>query len=335
MKSFFQKLSRDAATRFARPSADEPYWIDEAESARDLDEDAEALRILRGVRRVEIKSRRLVQEVFAGEYHSAFKGQGIEFSGVREYVPGDDVRLIDRNVTARMQHPFIKIFHEERELSVVFLVDQSASTRFGSGEKTRAEVAAELVAVLAFSAVSNNDKVGALLFTDGPEKWIAPRKGRRHGLRLVREVLFRKPEGRGTSIASALEMAVRVLKRKSLLFVISDFHDRGFETALSIASKRHDVVPLVLVDPLERSLPNVGLVEWEDLETGRRRLIDTSDPSVRRDHELARRRFEQEELPRRLRGSGESPVFLPLDGDYIQPLYRCFEGRVRRRARGG
>jgi len=333
MKSRFQ-IWRDRLLGVGGERGEEPLWIDEAAS-RDEDEDAEALRILRGVRRVEITSRRLVQEVFAGEYHSAFKGQGIEFSGVREYVPGDDVRLIDRNVSARSQHPYIKIFHEERELSVVFLVDQSASTRFGSGKKTRAEVAAELVAVLAFSAVSNNDKVGALLFSEQPEKWIAPRKGRRHALRLVREVLFRKPEGRGTSLAAALEMAVRVLKRRSLIFIISDFHDEGYETALSIASRRHEVAPLVLVDPLERVLPDVGLIEWEDLETGVRRLVDTGDAEVRRQHAAARRRFETEELPRRLRGSGESPIFLPLDGDYIQPLYRYFEGRVRRRARTG
>ncbi|MBK8230191.1 MAG: DUF58 domain-containing protein [Candidatus Eisenbacteria bacterium] len=331
MKSIFSKLR----TRWSPggDGADEPLWIDP--EARDRAEDEEALRILRGVRRVEITSRRLVQEVFAGEYHSAFKGQGIEFSGVREYVPGDDVRLIDRNVSARMQHPYIKIFHEERELSVVFLVDQSGSTRFGSGGKTRAEVMAELVAVLAFSAVSNGDKVGGLLFTETPEKWVAPRKGRRHVLRLVREVLFRKPEGRGTSLAAALEMAVRVLKRRSLLFILSDFHDTGYETALSIAARRHEVVPMVLVDPLERRLPDVGLIELEDLESGRRRLVDTSDPEVRRAHEIARRRFEQEELPRRLRGSGESPMFLPLDGDYIEPLHRSFRARMRRRARTG
>lgn len=311
------------------------WWQSEQVRIREAkDEQDEALRILRGVRRVEIASRRLAQDLFGGEYHSAFKGQGIEFSEVREYVPGDDIRLIDRNVSARMQHPFVKIFHEEREISVIFLVDQSGSTRFGSAGKTRSEVAAELVAVLAFSAISNNDKVGCILFTDEVEKWVPPGKGRSHVLRVVREVLFRRPEGRGTSISAALEMAARLLKRRSILFLISDFLDGGYETALAIAARRHEVVPLVLVDPVERELPPVGLVEIEDLETGERRLVDTSDPKVRQAHRETHLRLATRELPERFRFAGVRPVLLPMDGDYIEPLHRYFQQRLRRRVAG-
>lgn len=297
------------------------------------EEEDEALRILRGVKRVEITSRRLVQHLFAGEYHSAFKGQGIEFHGVREYVPGDDVRLIDRNVSARHQKPYIKQFVEERELSVVFLVDQSGSTRFGSKTETRADVMARLVAVLAFSAVTNNDKVGCLLFSETPEKWISPRKGRSHALRVVREVLYRKPEGRGTSIAAALEMAVRVLKRRSLIFLLSDFRDSGYETALAIAARRHEVVPLVFYDPAEENLADIGMVERVDLETGEWRTDDFSDPRFRRQHHEEWLRFTRGDLTERLRASGESPVFLPLDGDTITPLHRYFQARRKGRGR--
>lgn len=315
--------------------ADDVYFSSEAVRIAEAegDEDA-ALRILRSVRRVEISSRRLVQEIFGGEYHSTFRGQGIEFSEVREYVPGDDVRLIDRNVSARMQHPFIKIFHEERELSVVFLVDQSASTRFGSAGKTRAEVAAELVAVLAFSAISNNDKVGLCLFTDRVEKWVPPGKGRKHVLHVVREVLFGTPTGRRTSLTVGLEMVARILKRRSVVFVISDFLDRGYENALAVAARRHEVIPLVLVDPLEQELPRVGLVELEDLEIGERRLLDTSDPKVRQEHASRWRQRVENEVPAALRRAKVTPIWLRLDGDYIAPLHRYFQARVARRSGG-
>ena len=310
-------------------------WLEERDRRRELSEaEDEALRMLRGVRRIEIKSRRLVQNLFSGEYHSAFKGQGIEFSEVREYVPGDDVRLIDRNVTARMQHPFVKIFQEERELTVVFLVDQSASTRFGSRGRTRAEVAAELVAVLAFSAVSNHDKVGCLLFSDGTDKWIAPSKGRHHALRVVREVLHGRPEKGGTSIAAACETASKVLKRRSIIFIVSDFLDADYEAALAVVSRRHEVVPLVLYDPAEKNLPDVGLVELDDLETGRRVVMDTSDPAVRTAQARAWKRLTEIDLPARFQRAGVMPIFLPMDGDTITPLFRYFQQRVRRRAAG-
>ncbi len=312
-----------------------PSWLEEQDRRRAAaEEEDEALRLLRGVRRVEIRSRRLVSEFFGGEYHSVFKGQGIEFSEVREYVPGDDVRLIDRNVSARMRHPYIKIYQEERELTVVFLIDQSGSTRFGSRARTRAEVAAELTAVLAFSALSNNDKVGCLLFTDRVEKWVPPRKGRRHGLRVIREVLATPPDRRGTSIAAACETASRVLKRRSILFLVSDFLDRDYEAALAVVARRHEVVPLVLYDAAEREMPKVGLIELDDLETGARRLVDTSDPKVRASHAAAWTRRVQVELPERFRRAGVVPVFLPMDGDYIEPLFRYFRQRVRQRAQG-
>lgn len=314
---------------------DHVWWLSEqARMEEGGDEEERTLEVLRSVRRLELRSRRLVRDLFGGEYHSAFKGQGIEFSEVREYVPGDDVRLIDRNVSARMQHPFVKVFHEEREISVVFLVDQSGSTRFGSGEKSRAEVAAELVAVLAFSAIANNDKVGCLLFSEDVEKWVPPAKGRSHVLRVVREVLFRRPEKRGTNIGAALETATRLLKRRSVIFVVSDFLDRGYETPLAIASRRHEVVPLVLVDPRDRELPPLGLVELEDLETGMRRLVDTSNGQVREAYARAHRDRVERELPERMRRAGVRPVILPMDGDYLQPLHRYFEQRLHRPAEG-
>jgi uncharacterized protein (DUF58 family) len=319
-----------------RSRRDTRSWLEEEDLRRAAREDEdEALRILRGVRRVEIRSRRLVQNLFSGEYHSVFKGQGIEFSEVREYVPGDDVRLIDRNVSARMQHPYVKIYAEERELTVVFLVDQSGSTRFGSAGKTRAEVTAELVAVLAFSAISNHDKVGCLLFARKAEKWVPPRKGRKHALRVVREVLYGRPEEAGTSIAEALQTVSRVLKRRSVIFILSDFLDHGYDSALAVVGRRHEVVPLVLVDPAERSLPSVGLIEADDLETGERRLIDTSDPAVRAAQAARWKELSERDLDERFRYAGVTPVFLPLDGDYIEPLFRYFQRRARRKAAGG
>lgn len=310
-------------------------WLEERDRRREMSEaEDEALRILRGVRRIEIRSRRVVQDLFTGEYHSVFKGQGIEFSEVREYVPGDDVRLIDRNVSARMMHPYVKVFQEERELTVVFLVDQSGSTRFGSRGRTRAEVAAELVAVLAFSAIANHDKVGCLLFSEQVNKWIAPHKGRHHGLRVVREVLYGRPETGGTSIAAACAAINRVLKRRSIVFIVSDFLDQEYEAALAVVARRHEVVPLVLVDPAERELPSVGLVELDDLETGSRMVVDTSDPQVRAAHARIWRKLTTEDLPARFRRAGITPIFLPMDGDYIEPLFRYFQRRARRRAAG-
>ena len=321
--------------REEKAARDDLWWSSEAARlAANENEEEAALRILRSVRRIELGSRRLVQDIFGGEYHSAFKGLGIEFSEVREYVPGDDVRTIDRNVSARMQHPFVKVFHEERELSVVFLVDQSGSTRFGSLDRTRAEVQAELVATLAFSAISNGDKVGCCLVTDRVEKWVPPGKGRSHVLRVVREVLFGRPEGRRTQISQGLELIARIQKRRSIVFVVSDFLDRGYETALAVTARRHDVIPLVLIDPAERELPDVGLVEVEDLETGARRVLDTSDRATREEHATRFRHRLEVELPEGMLRAGVVPVMLPMDADYIQPLHRYFQRRIQRRAAG-
>ncbi len=318
-----------------RKGGDDLWWASEAARVAESESDEEAaLRILRGVRRIELGSRKLVQDIFGGEYHSAFKGQGIEFSEVREYVPGDDIRTIDRNVSARMRHPYVKIFHEERELSVVFIVDQSGSTRFGSRGRTRAEVQAELVAVLAFSAISNGDKVGCCMVTDQVEKWVPPGKGRSHVLRVVREVLFGRPEGRRTSLAAGLELVARIQKRRSIVFVLSDFMDDGYETALAVTARRHDVIPIVLVDPSEAELPDVGLVEVEDLETGERRLLDTSDAAVRKEHRARFERRVEEELPEKMRQTKAHPIFLRTDQDLIQPMHRYFQMRAKRRSEG-
>ena len=311
-------------------------WVEERDLRRAQEEEADAaLRLLRGVRRVEIKSRRLVQELFSGEYHSAFKGRGIEFAEVREYAPGDDVRLIDRNVSARLRRPFVKIFQEERELTVIFVVDQSGSMRFGSRGRTRAEAAAELTAVLGFSAVSNHDKVGCLLFSEKAGKWIPPRKGRQHALRVVREVLSgRSGSQGGTGVAEACATVARVIKRRSIIFLVSDFLDEGYEQALALAAKRHEVVPLVLRDAAERVLPTVGLVEIEDLETGRRLVVDTSDPAVRAAHAARIGAYTETGLPERFRRIGVEPVFVPVDGDAVAPLHRYFRTRARRRGAG-
>ncbi len=297
-------------------------------------ESEDALEILRSVRRIEIKSRRVVQELFSGSYHAVFKGRGIEFSEVREYVPGDDVRSIDWNVTARMDRPFVKQYHEERERSVVFLVDRSGSTRFGSGAKSVAQVAAETTALLALSAASNQDKVGLLLFSDRLEQWVPPRKGRSHILRIVREVLFHRNAGTGTRIAEALERASRMVRRRSLMFLISDFlQDATYENALSIAARKHEVIPVVLVDPRAEDLPPIGIIETSDLETGARRVIDASDPRVRAAFALhVRARREGREAI--FRHAAVEGVELRMDSDIVPPLLAYFRRRERWRAAG-
>lgn len=293
-----------------------------------------ALEILRSVRRIEIQSRRLVQELFSGSYQTVFKGHGIEFSEVREYVPGDDVRSIDWNVTARMDRPFVKQFHEERERSVVFLVDRSASTRFGSTSRSLEWVAAETTALLALSAAANQDKVGLLLFSDRLEKWVPPRKGRSHILRIVREVLFHRVEGKGTRIGTALERVTRMLRRRSLVFVLSDFlQDDAYENPLALAAGKHEVIPVVLADPRQELLPAVGLIEVADLETGMRRLIDSSDPRLRRDL-ATKARIRRERRAASFRRAGVEAVEIRLDADTVAPLVAYFRRRERWRATG-
>ncbi|NUO81345.1 DUF58 domain-containing protein, partial [candidate division KSB1 bacterium] len=230
--------------------------------------------ILKKVRRLEIQTRALVNDVFSGEYHSVFKGRGMAFAEVREYVLGDDVRNIDWNVTARTGHPFVKVFDEERELTVMLLVDVSSSGEFGTHEQMKGDIAAEICALLAFSAIKNNDKVGLIIFTDRIEKFVPPKKGRTHVLRVLREVLYHKPEGHGTNITTALEYLNRVIRRKAVVFLVSDFLSEGYEKALRVAGKRHDLVAIPITDPRETEIPNVGLVELEDAETGEVHLLD-------------------------------------------------------------
>lgn len=234
--------------------------------------------LLRKVRRIEITTRRVVNEVMAGQYHSVFKGRGMEFAEVREYQPGDDVRIIDWNVTARMGVPYVKVFAEERELTVILMVDASSSLYFGTRDKQKSELAAELCALLAFSAVQNNDRVGLIIFTDKVERRVPPKKGRQHVLRIIREVLFFKPQARRTDIAAALEYLSRVYKRRAVVFLLSDFLAEGYEKAVSIAGQRHDLVAFPLSDPREKTIEPVGLLELQDAETGETLTVDTRDP---------------------------------------------------------
>ena len=250
--------------------------------------------ILKRVRRIQIITSAMVNDLFAGQYHSAFKGRGMEFEEVREYQPGDDVRTIDWNVTARTGHPFVKSYREERELTVVLLVDVSASQDFGTDTQLKSELVAELGATLAFSAIQNNDKVGLILFTDRIERAVPARKGTRHVLRVIRELLYHQPAGRGTDIAAALEYLSRVLRRRAVVFLISDFQAPSFRDALRVVRHRHDLIPISVGDQREALLPAVGYVELLDPETGEQLLVDTSSRAFRRRFgELAQRRREE------------------------------------------
>jgi len=237
--------------------------------------------ILEKVRYIEIQTRHLVNDIFGGEYYSVFKGQGMEFAEVREYQPGDDVRSIDWNVTARTGKPFIKRFDEERELSVILAVDGSGSSMYGTGEALKSDIATELAAVLAFSAIKNNDKVGLALFSDTVEKFIPPKKGKGHVLRVIRDLLYHDPVGHQTNLDVVLEYLLRVLKRKSVIFLLSDFLDDGFDVPLKLVSKKHDLILLRLEDPTERTLPDLGLTKWYDPETREEGWLDTSAKTVR------------------------------------------------------
>jgi uncharacterized protein (DUF58 family) len=288
--------------------------------------------IFKKVRQIEIRTNREVTDVLGGQYHSVFKGRGMEFEEVREYLPGDEVRSIDWNVTARFGHPFIKKFKEERELTVMLVVDVSASGQFGSVRQTKNELAAELAAVLAFSAIRNNDKVGLIMFTDQIEKFVPPKKGRRHVLRVVREILAFQPRGRGTDLSLALDYLNRVQSRRAVTFVLSDFRVTGEESVrkkLRVASKRHDVIALSLRDPREEELPAVGLVELRDAETGERALVDTFDRKVRGEF-AAKARLRLEALRRLLRSASVDHVEVRSDADYVLPLIQFFSMRERR-----
>lgn len=285
--------------------------------------------IFKQVRRIEIRTTRLVNDLFGGEYKSVFKGQGIEFADVREYVAGDDIRSIDWNVTARSQHPFIKKFVEERELTVVFVVDVSGSQQFGTQGRLKSEVAAEITALLAFAAVRNKDKVGLLITSDQVEKYIPVKKGRSHVLRVVREILYFKPEHRGTQLKAGLEYVNRVLTRTAVVFVMSDFRDEGYEKALRIASKRHDLIAIQLTDPNELRVPPMGLVELEDAETTQKAFVDFSDTELRRHYEDKAKKRE-EDLDRLFKSFKIDRVNIDISKPYAEPLMAFFRTREKR-----
>lgn len=285
--------------------------------------------ILKKVRQIEIMTGKMVNDVFAGEYESIFKGRGMEFHEVREYVPGDDIRSIDWNVTARAGHPYVKKFVEERELTVIIMADISGSGNFGTRNKMKIELMAEIGAVLSFSAVKNNDKVGLLLFTDKVEKFIPPKKGRPHVLRVIRELLYYKPASRKTSINTALEYLGKVLKKRSVIFLISDFMDSNYERLLRILNKRHDIIGVSIADPREKDIPDIGLVEFEDAETGEVLFLDTGDDFLRK--ELAAKRASFTDAKNRaFRAMGIDSIDISTDKPYINPLILFFKARAKR-----
>jgi uncharacterized protein (DUF58 family) len=289
--------------------------------------------MLARIRRLQIRARRLVRLLFLGEYHSVFRGRGLEFSEVREYQPGDEVRLIDWNVTARMGMPYVKKYVEERELILYLLVDISASSAFSSSQSTKRELAAELAALLAFAADANNDKTGLIAFSDRVELYIPPRKGQQHVLRLARELLYLQPEGHGTDISVATELLMRVAKRPGVAFLISDFHAHGYEAPLRLAAQKHDLTAMSLTDPRELELPRVGMLSLRDQETGAEMLIDTEDRGER--DRFARAAAEQVVTRRRLLASlGVEEIPLRTDRSYIKPLMAYFQARAGRRRSG-
>ncbi len=293
---------------------------------------AESLDILRKIRHIELKTRQLVEAAFAGSYHSVFKGRGMNFEEVRQYAPGDEIRAIDWNVTARSGEAYVKKFTEERDLTVMLLVDISASGLFGSVELSKRELAAEVAALLAFSAIRNNDKVGLLLFTGDVELFIPPRKGRAHALRIIREVLFFEPQGRQTNLAHALDYMNRVVRRRCICFLISDFQDENYERPLGITAQRHDMVALPVMDPAEFELPDAGVLLVEDAETGELLELNTRNKSVRK--HLAEAALENfEATSKTLVKMGIDVVPLRTDADYLPVLRTFFDQRERRRAR--
>ena len=290
--------------------------------------------VLRKVRRLEIRTRRLVDESLAGSYHSVFRGRGVEFAEVREYEPGDDVRTIDWNVSAKMGHPFVKKFTEERELTVMLVVDASASGRFGTSVATKLETAAEISALLAFSAIRNNDRVGLILFTDRVERFVPPRKGRDHGLRDLRELLAFETEGRGTDLRGALEVLRRVVSKRSVVFLLSDFQAEGYETSLRAANLKHDMVAISISDPREETLPRAGLVAVHDAETGRPILIDSGSAAVRRLY-TERKLRERDRMRTAIKRAKTDLLELSTGTDYDRQLVGFFRERARRATRAG
>ena len=285
--------------------------------------------LVRQIRRLHIRARRAVEDLLGGDYKSVFKGAGIAFEEVREYQVGDDIRTIDWNVTARMGHPFVKRFIEERELTVVLVIDCSRSQHFGTQEKQKREVAAEIAALLAFCAISNNDKVGLVLVSDRVEKYVPPRKGTRHVLRLIRDILFFEPRHPGTALRTGLDFLNKVLHRRAIVFLFSDFLDRGFEKAFQRTGRRHDLVALALSDPREIALPPVGLVELDDAETGRPLLVDTSDPHFQA-AQAQKSAGRLQKLQQLARSSRIDLIEVSTQGNHLDTLTRFFYVRERR-----
>ena len=286
----------------------------------------EAADILKKIRKIEIKTKGLSKQLFAGEYHSAFKGKGMSFSEVRPYAYGDDVRSIDWNVTARTSEPHIKIFEEERELTVMFLVDLSRSSFFGTDEQFKNQKMTEIAAVIAFSAMNNNDKVGAILFTDTIEKYIPPKKGKKHILLIVRQMLYLECKSKGTNIAKALQYLNNVQKKRSIVFLLSDFLDTGFETDLRLASKKHDIIGLHIFDEKEKELPDLGLIKFRNPETDKIQLIDTSSSKIRK---YFKDKFELQEnyIKTAFSKSRSDMISLSMKDDYVKALLQFFKRR--------
>lgn len=291
--------------------------------------------ILKQVKAIEIQTRGMVNDVFSGEYHSVFKGRGMEFSEVREYQVGDDIRTIDWNVTARMGHPFVKVFEEERELTVMLLVDISSSGNFGTVSQMKGDVAIEICALLAFSAIKNNDKVGLIIFTDRIEKFIPPKKGKSHVQRVLRELFYysdpKNVNGKGTDISQALEYLSRVTTRRSVVFLVSDFMNSDYEKDLQIANKKHDMVAISITDPREVSMPNVGFIELEDAETGEIILVDTANEAFRSDYSqtASTEKAARDKLFRSM-NVDYIDIFAKGKQPYVEPLIKFFKMRARR-----
>jgi len=287
----------------------------------------ETAELLKKVRKIEIKTKGLSNQIFSGEYHSAFKGRGMAFSEVREYTPGDDVRTIDWNVTARLRTPYVKVFEEERELSVMLVVDVSASGQFGTHKQFKQDLITELCAVIAFSAAQNNDKIGIIFFSDKIEKFIPPKKGKSHILRIIRELVNMEPQQKGTNIELALKYLSNIIKKKSITFLISDFYDaHKFSDAMKVANRKHDLVALRVNDAHESKLPDVGLVKLRDNETGKLMWVDTSDKAFRKQMEVNRLKFEAE-LKDIFNRSGVDYTTINTQEGYIKPLMNLFKKR--------
>ncbi len=285
--------------------------------------------ILKKVKRIEIQTRGLVNNFFGGEYHSVFKGRGMTFSEVREYQPGDDIRLIDWNVTARSGNPFIKVFEEERELTVFLIVDISASGIFGSGSHLKKNIGAEIASVLGFSAIKNNDKVGLILFSNEVVKYVPPKKGKSHVLRVIRELLYTKPTGNGTSIKNALEFFMKVSKRRCVVFLLSDFLDKEYWDSIRIVNRKHDLIGIKIYDPFEVNLPDIGMIKVEDPETGSMFWIDTSYvPDLQKMNNENIRSFVA--LEKESAKIGLDFISISTDEDYVDPLMKFFKRRGKK-----